>query len=219
MAKFRGNYITTEEEREAQRSALLDTACAILVAEGSSALSVRRVSEATGVSTTAIYSRFGGKEGLLKELCAEGWARFEQSLRGVVDTDNPLADLYKIGLAYREFAIGNPSFYMLLFGGQMMEYMYGMKGVHEQITFRILVRAVQRCVDAGMVVIQNVEEACDVLWSLAHGMSSLEIAGFFSDKELAEKSYKRAITALMSPYLMPDLREAILKNADEEKRV
>jgi len=24
---------------------------------------------------------------------------------------------------------------------------------------------------------------------------------------------------LMSPYLMPDLREAILKNADEEKRV
>ena len=55
---------------EALRVRLLDAAGALLAAEGPDALSVRRIATEVDTSTTAVYSLFGGKPGLLRALCA-----------------------------------------------------------------------------------------------------------------------------------------------------
>ena len=56
---------------DATSRALRAAASRILDAEGIGALSLRRVATEAGVTTMGIYSRFGGKDGLLDALCLE----------------------------------------------------------------------------------------------------------------------------------------------------
>src|SRR3954467_13282778 len=51
------------------------SASELLSKEGASGLSVRRIAAAAGCSTMGLYSRFGGKDGVVDELYAEGFVR------------------------------------------------------------------------------------------------------------------------------------------------
>src|SRR5919204_1049002 len=79
------------------RVALLDAAGELLSAEGPGALTTRRLADAAGTTTQSIYTLFGGKEGIVRAMYREGYARLEARIRKVRDTDNPLADLYQQG--------------------------------------------------------------------------------------------------------------------------
>ena len=60
--------------------ALLTAAHDLLANEGPTALTVRRIAAAAGVSTMNVYSRFGGKDGVLDELFAEGFRRLGERM-------------------------------------------------------------------------------------------------------------------------------------------
>ncbi len=74
-------------------STLLKAAGDLLAAEGPGALTVRRIANAAGVSTMNVYSRFGGKDGVVEHLFVEGFTRLGDGMRAVVATDDPIADL------------------------------------------------------------------------------------------------------------------------------
>ena len=57
------------------REALLAAAHDLLATEGPAALTVRRIAAAAGMSTMNVYSRFGGKDGVLDELFIDGFRR------------------------------------------------------------------------------------------------------------------------------------------------
>src|SRR5512138_3570780 len=63
--------------------ALLEAAARLLTDEGPEALSVRRVAAEAGVSAMGVYSRFGGKQGLVEALFLDGFARLERVLATV----------------------------------------------------------------------------------------------------------------------------------------
>jgi AcrR family transcriptional regulator len=66
------------------RTALLTSAAAIMHQEGRGAVTVRRVADEVGTTTRAVYSLFGDKEGLLRELSvdvAETMLRHHDSVR------------------------------------------------------------------------------------------------------------------------------------------
>ncbi|MGZ4674264.1 MAG: TetR/AcrR family transcriptional regulator, partial [Ilumatobacteraceae bacterium] len=56
-------------------STLLKAASDLLATEGPAALTVRRIATAAGVSTMNVYSRFGGKDGVVEHLFVEGFHR------------------------------------------------------------------------------------------------------------------------------------------------
>ena len=56
-------------------STLLKAASDLLATEGPGALTVRRIANAAGVSTMNVYSRFGGKDGVVEQLFIEGFTR------------------------------------------------------------------------------------------------------------------------------------------------
>src|SRR3954462_9225422 len=84
---------------ETLRRALLDTASRLLVKEGPSALTMRRLAAAAGCSTTVLYTTFGGKDGIAEALYREGFARFAKRLAVVPHTDDPLERLVALGYA------------------------------------------------------------------------------------------------------------------------
>src|ERR1700750_1948078 len=73
------------------REALLAAAHDLLANEGPAALSVRRIAAAAGMSTMNLYSRFGGKDGVLDELFIDGFRRMSEEMGDAPVSDDPIA--------------------------------------------------------------------------------------------------------------------------------
>src|SRR3954454_18322195 len=110
-----GHLMARTRDEQGQR--ILEAASELLSSEGASALSVRRIAAAAGCSTMGLYSRFGGKDGVVDELYAEGFERLIASMKAEPPTDDPLADLRRSAGCYRDAALANATHYMVMFGG------------------------------------------------------------------------------------------------------
>jgi AcrR family transcriptional regulator len=178
---------------EVLRVRLLEAAGQVVASEGAGALSVRRIAAAVGTSTTAIYSLFGSKGDLVREVWLEGFRRLAARMEAVPHTDEPLGDLANLGRAYRAHAVGNPAFYEVMFGGAAHEYEPDEADQAEaRRSLDALVEGVRRCVEQGAAA-GDPEEVAMVLWGLVHGMVSLELHGLSHDGEDAAARFDLAL--------------------------
>src|SRR6187455_1197704 len=81
--------------------ALLTAAHRLLAEDGPEALTVRRIAGEAGMSTMNVYSRFGGKDGVIDELYADGYRRLVAEIDSVPETDDVPADLMMVAHTYR----------------------------------------------------------------------------------------------------------------------
>ena len=99
---------------DATADALLDAAEMILDAEGVAGLTVRRVADRVGVSTRAVYSTLGSKEGLLQELGVRAYDTLGSMVDALPLTSDPAGDLVSAGVdGFRAFAIGHPGLFRI----------------------------------------------------------------------------------------------------------
>ncbi len=99
----------------AMRTALIETAARILATEGPSRLTLRHLADQVDTSTMAIYTHFGGMDQLRLAVCIEGFRRLAAHLGGVGQSDDPVADLVALGVAYTTNARQNPHLYRAMF--------------------------------------------------------------------------------------------------------
>ena len=97
------------------RATLLDAARTLLEADGPAALTVRRIAAEAGMSTMNVYSRFGGKDGVVDELYCEGFHRLREYVAKHAKSDDPVENFRAPGVAYRDFALENRTFYSVMF--------------------------------------------------------------------------------------------------------
>src|SRR4029453_15136385 len=90
MGRPRLHDETTERE-------LLAAAERLLAEGGAEALSVRRLAEAAETTPRAIYSLFGGMDGLFRALFREAFHALSADLDALPLTDDPRADLIATG--------------------------------------------------------------------------------------------------------------------------
>lgn len=160
---------------------LLDEAGRLLSEEGPAALSLRRLAADVGTSTSAVYSLFGGKPELMRAVYLEASQRFGHQLSSVARTDDPLGDLARLGLAYREFAIGNPHLYAVLFSRPMPEFEPDDEARDTAWnSFNALTTMVQAGIDAGLLV-DDPNAVTWGMWAIVHGLVSLELEGNLPD--------------------------------------
>lgn len=169
------------EGEAALRASLLDVASGLLVDDGSDALTMRRVADAAGCSTTVLYRLFEGKHGIVRGLYREGFDRLEVRL-AAVDDDDPLLRLRGLALAYREHALAEPAYYTVMFARPVPEFEPSAEDVaHSRSSLQVLVDAVGAAVDVGAVSGADAQHIAEVLWAAAHGAVSLELAGHLAD--------------------------------------
>jgi AcrR family transcriptional regulator len=187
-----------KRDYDSLRRDLIDAGGRLLAAEGPSALSTRRVAQETGTSTTAVYSLFGDKAGLVREMFLEGFERLTAAFAAVPRTDDAVADLLALGDAYRANARENPHLYELMFGRPVPEFRPDAEaGRLIQPTFDALVAACRRCVDEGVFVPLPPYDIAVQLNALAHGLASLELRGALGGREEAEAHWRRALATLL----------------------
>lgn len=161
---------------EALRVRLLEKAVRALSEDGPEGLTLRRLAADVGTSTTAVYSLFGGKPGLLKALFDEAFARFGRRLAAVEYSGDPRADLVALALVYRDSALAEPHFYQVMFGpvgGAVDPDPESSARALE--TFTPLVDAVRRAIEAGLLRETDPTMLATALWAGVHGLVTLEM--------------------------------------------
>ncbi|HXY95033.1 MAG TPA: WHG domain-containing protein [Acidimicrobiia bacterium] len=180
-----------------QRQAILVAASRILSDEGAGALTVRRIASEAGCSTMGLYSRFGGKEGVVDELYVEGFRHLCDGMSAVPKTDDPVTDLRECARAYRTTALSHATHYMVMFGGAVPEFVPTRPSLGvAHIAFERLVRQVQRCIDAGTFK-GDAAEIAEVWWGAMHGLVMLEIVGIRPTKADPGARYDRLLDTLV----------------------
>jgi AcrR family transcriptional regulator len=180
--------------RQSPRERLVEAGTLLLERDGPEALRARKVAAEIGASTMAVYTHFGGMNGLLEAIIAASFERFGEALASAPTTDDPVADFFAMGYAYREFALANPQRYRLMFGLASPQLLLAPTAEMSvaAAAFDQLVNAVERIVASGRIRDDNVDDLAGRVWSIVHGVVLLEIVGTFGHDG-------RALTHILGP--------------------
>jgi AcrR family transcriptional regulator len=180
-------------------AALLDAARNIFVSEGLKGLSVRRVADAAGCTTMAVYSRFKGKEGILGALFDEGFEQLSIAQQAVDPKLRNEDRLLAFCRAYRKTAHAYPHHYALMLGNFSGEISPSPES--QAKAFATLERLTDAV--ASLPSMQGKNRAANVeianrLFAFCHGWVSLERIGFFGDEKNIAKQFDKAVLALLA---------------------
>lgn len=222
----------TEKSRNAkadQQQKLLDAASAMLAHGGPDALSLRKLAASVGTSTMAVYTAFGSKEGLIKALFEEAFARLAEAQAAVPSDIDPLLRLERLGQAYRRFALANPPYYALMISVTMpvpVELRHEKSSddtplartISEHDSYRHLYETVGACIALGYIVgDRGPGMVADALWATVHGQTSLELAGFHASPEIAQEQFAFTCYAVLNGLLTEKGRTRLFSISEESE--
>lgn len=159
--------------------ALLEAAHRLLAEHGAEALTVRRIATSAGMSTMNVYSRFGGKDGVIDVLYIDGFRRLFAAVDAVPITDDTALDLMNVAQAYRQFALANPTYYRIMLRSAIHDF------TPSEAASRMTIEGLQRFMERvrggqarGDIVDASDFEPLEIgtwLWATCHGLVSLEL--------------------------------------------
>jgi AcrR family transcriptional regulator len=165
---------------DGMRGALIDAAARLIATEGVGALTLRRVTEEVGTSTMAVYTHFGGMPELRRSVRREGFARLAEQLARVDESDDPVADLAMLGVAYNANATSNPHMYQAMHTGLPLDEA---DADAQAETFDVLTAAVQRCIAAGRFQPADAAQLAIQFWAVGHGVMTWQLTGMLTVEE------------------------------------
>lgn len=193
---------------ETVKERLVNSATELLATRPQESVTVRAVATAAGASTTAVYSLFGGKDGLVEAVRGTAVAGLFQAVSTVPTSDDPLADLCALAAAYRQWGREHRHLYTVLFGGVQAFQPTGALGATDPM--RPLIAAIDRAVAESVLDGESPSIALS-LWATLHGLVTLELAGAL-DAPTAEGAFRPTIQATLrgwaTPKVFSSLRES-----------
>jgi AcrR family transcriptional regulator len=196
-------------QRREVRSRILLATREIASSEGGwLSVTIRKIAERIEYSPPVIYEHFDSKEEILRELLRIGYAEQLEAVESARKAAaGPEEAVFGIMRAYLRFAFGSPDLYQV---------MYGLGGVSfSALSATEAQRGGERIGDEAGKAIEKIlskygkEEARDVndeatrLWSTAHGLVALAMAGRLAGgqkeaERLAEQAVREALTTWRS---------------------
>jgi AcrR family transcriptional regulator len=155
------------------KTALLDSAEAILREEGLAGLTLRAAARRAGVSHAAPTHHFGDLTGLLSELAARGFLRFAADLRAASET-SPAAPGAAAARAYVAFAQDNPAMLLLMFSSDRIDQQRPALRAAMEVSFGALIGFAEEPKPGSPEMRAAVARAARN-WSLVHGFAMLLI--------------------------------------------
>jgi AcrR family transcriptional regulator len=168
-----------ERQKEELRTKILQTAKALFIEQGFEASSIRNIAERIEYSPTTIYLYFKDKDDIFFALHQEGFTLLNQYFKVLGNISDPFERLKTICKAYITFALENKEFYDLMFISRAP-----MNAISKeenpcwdegQKSFGALLGTVIECIQNGYFKGMDPETVSFTLWSMVHGVCSLEI--------------------------------------------
>lgn len=165
-----------ERSVETER-AILFAARDLLAEGGLESLSMRTVAERVGLSATAIYHHFEGKDQLVRRVVESSYLRFGEYLQEAVESEakGSLDRLLALGEGYVRFAFENQEYFRILYNIQarsprQIDELPGGGGYH------LLRQCVIDSMETGELQSANPDLVAHYLWTCVHGLVTLTLA-------------------------------------------
>ncbi|GAA2795255.1 TetR/AcrR family transcriptional regulator [Crossiella cryophila] len=184
------------------KRALVDAALELVAEKGPQGFTMTEAAKRAGVSVAAPYRHFADKDALLAEVAEQGFVVMGQALdrsaaRGSKDSREVLL---RMSRAYVRWAVANPDHYRVMFGDA-----YGVEEFEDvrpagRNMFMKLHEAIEVGQAAGVIRAQDPRAVAGPIWSVLHGIATLQIGRKFRAlglKEAADALALRTITALL----------------------
>ena len=184
---------------EVVKERLLSTATELLATEPPDSITVRALASAAGATTAAVYTLFGSKDALMEQVRQTAVIGLFDDLSAVPTTDDPLADLYALAVAYRHWAREHRHLYMALFGGVQTFDPSGAVGAVDPV--RPLVETIERALSLSVLVGDPASIAVSI-WITLHGLVTLELAGAL-ESATADSALTTTVPALLRGWTGP----------------
>jgi AcrR family transcriptional regulator len=186
----------------ADRRRLIAEASALLEEAGPEGFSLRVLVKRTGSSTQAVYTLFGGKNGLLDAVYADACLALSATVSAAAGNGpGPVAGVTAMIMAYREFAIEHPALYSLVFSRPIPAYRPSQQSLaaasetKDKLIAAVAVARAAGALGAAAAAATN-DELAERVWTITHGMVSLERAWMLASDTPAR--LEAAVTGLLS---------------------
>lgn len=159
--------------------AILDETRRVLLSEGHTQLSMRRIASAVGCTATSIYLYFNNKDALIHALIDEGMEKLYGELQAAVEgVDDPAERLERLCRTYVGFGLENAEYYEVMFmlHPKQMERYPAEKYRKARRNLDIFGEAMAAILGEQEGARRDLKIAATVIWSSLHGTVSLQIA-------------------------------------------
>lgn len=157
------------------REACIVEALAIVEQSGVEHLSMREVARRLGVSHQAPYKHFASRDHILAEIVSRAYRNFIRHLSASPQTDDPAADMARMGQRYIRYAIDHPLQYRLMFESPLPEPSEHPEMMQQANRAFALLRDCLQRLPRGNTdqADQAVDAAALFVWSTVHGLSGV----------------------------------------------
>ncbi len=158
-------------------TAILEAARNLLAEGGLDALSMRAVAAQVGLSATAIYHWFEGKEDLVDRVVLHGFKRSDAYMWKAIEhlPAGSMDRVAALGEAYIRFALENREYFKIIFAIQTPAPRH-IEDVPGQGGYLVLRQCVVEAIEAGNIRRIEPDMVVLFLWSLVHGLVTIFMA-------------------------------------------
>ena len=165
-------------EGHERRAEILAAAERIFVEHGYEGATIRKIADAVGLSSTALYMHFREKDEILVEICRSAFSRLIEA-NAAIRSEGPEPESRLMGMlrAYLDFAFENPDAYRLVYLTRPAEARGGAEATASELgteLYRAFEAEVGR-VAASRRLEDDPKVIAQVLWASVHGLASLMI--------------------------------------------
>jgi AcrR family transcriptional regulator len=167
------------------------------------ALSIRAVASAVGVTPPSIYLHFADRNDLLFEVCERHVAHLEQAMQDAAEGEpDPVERLRRRGWAYLQWALDNPEHYRVLMMSRpdCTPDRFVDERLVDTAGLMPVVADLAEAMDAGLIRGDDPLEVTKVLWMLIHGVASMLISKPDFPFPLPEEVYGRVFSLVRAGF-------------------
>lgn len=165
---------------------------------GLDALSVRAIATDAGCTTMAVYTHFGGKDGLLQHFFDEGFANLGAAQRAVPATLPAVERVGALCRAYRDIAHRYPHHYDLMLGAHSGRFQPAPESRRQALhTIEFLVDVLEVFETPGDSVRARARDRAHAVIAFCHGWVMLERAGLYATGADTDAAFDRAVRSLI----------------------
>lgn len=167
-----------ERQRAELREQIVRVARDMVMREGFSALSMRKLADAVEYAPATLYLHFENRDAIAKELCVRGFQDLLAALEPPATVEEPVARLERLAEAYVKFGLEQPETYRLIFmeDPKLSTALFGESEGPGPRSFGVLVRVFEDLKTAGRIAEDSEpSKLAEVLWAGVHGIVSLRL--------------------------------------------
>ncbi len=176
----------------------------LFVEKGYEGTTIRKIADAVGLSSTALYMHFPDKRAILAEICRDAFETLlEHSRRIAASGEDAEMRLRAVLKGYVRFALENPNAYSLIYMTRPSEAKEGAEDAAQAIgaeLYRQFIDLVGE-IDAAGRLSETVNVAAQLLWTGVHGIVSLQITKPYLAWAEAERLSALSTDALLARLL------------------